>query len=357
MEDASEAEEEIALRPFSEIEPKPGQWLWKDRVPRGALTLFTGIPGLGKSLSTDDMAARVSRGSPWPDRSGNAPLGDVIILCAEDSSEHTIRPRLDEAGADVSRVHELRAFTPKAKGRTERQFNLEQDVVRLRKALERYPDTKLIIIDPVSAYIGETNEFKDADVRRMLTPLAKLADDMGIAVIGIKHFNKASDMAVMFRSSGSIAYVAMARAAWAFVADPSDTSKTLMLMIKSNLGPKMDGLAFRTVKLEGALAPRVEWLGVTRVSAEEALRLKPGPKGEQLEEAKQFLREVLSDGSELANEIERQAEDAGLSWDTVKRAKKELGIFSEKEGVQGWRWRLEADVLAAPLLLGPSSPL
>jgi hypothetical protein len=190
--DSSDTEAEIVLRPFSEIEPKPVEWLWPDRIPRGAVTLFTGMPGLGKSLSTDDIAARLSKGSHWPDGSGNAPLGDVIILCAEDSSEHTIRPRLDEAGADISRVHELRAFTSKTAERTECQFNLEKDVTLLRKALGRYPHTKAIIIDPISAYIGDTNEFKDAEVRQMLAPLAKLADEMGIAVIGIKSFQQSS---------------------------------------------------------------------------------------------------------------------------------------------------------------------
>jgi putative DNA primase/helicase len=347
----SDADEQIALRPFSDIEPKPVQWLWTNRIPCGGPTLFTGIPGVGKSLATDDIAARVSRGLPWPDGSGNAPLGDVIILCAEDSSEHTIRPRLDEAGADVSRVHELRAFTSTAKERTERQFNLEKDVARLRKALQCYPNTKLIIIDPISAYIGDRNEFKDAEVRQMLAPLAKLADDLSIAVIGIKHFNKAADMSVMFRSSGSIAYVAMARAAWAFVPDPKD-SRTLMLQVKSNLGPKVEGLAFRVVKRDGAFAPAVEWLGSTAISAEEALNGKPGPKGERLEEAKHFLKELLSGGSKPVNEIKTQAREAGISWDTLRRAKDALNIFSEKDGANGWRWKLEDDLTT----IGPSSP-
>jgi len=101
----------------------------------------------------------------------------------------------------------------------------------------------------------------------------------GIAVIGIKHFNKDSEKGAMYRSSGSIGYVAVARAVWVFVADKEDESRTLMLMVKSNLGPKMDGLAFKIAKRKDAIGARIEWLGPANISAEDALSSQPGPKG------------------------------------------------------------------------------
>jgi AAA domain-containing protein len=338
--------EGITLQPYSEIEAKSIEWLWKNRIPCGALTIFAGDPGVGKSLGTVDLTARVSRGLPWPDESGNAPLGDVIILSCEDDHEMTIRPRLDAAGADVSRVYRLCALTAGKDGkRTERIFNLEKDVEQLHKALCRYPDAKLIVIDPVSAYLKGVNDFKEAEVRQALAPLIMLASETGIAVIGIKHFNKDSEKQAMYRMSGSIGYVAVARAAWIFVSDPDDESRTLLLVVKSNLGPKVDGLKFRIMKREDALAPRIEWLGATEMGAEDALKEKRGPRGEKLEEAKQFLTKLLYDsgmGAANSKEIMRQAKAVGIAERTIWRAKKELKLVAE-ECAGEWRWLLPAD--------------
>ena len=91
--------------PFSEIEPEEVSWLWPGRVIQGKLNMLVGHPDSGKSFIAVDMAARVSTGEKWPDGSGRAPLGDVIILAAEDDPADTIRPRLDAHGAELSRVH------------------------------------------------------------------------------------------------------------------------------------------------------------------------------------------------------------------------------------------------------------
>jgi hypothetical protein len=53
---------------LSDVQPRPLEWLWPGRIPIGKLTLIAGDPGLGKSFVTLDMAGRVSRGTPWPDR-------------------------------------------------------------------------------------------------------------------------------------------------------------------------------------------------------------------------------------------------------------------------------------------------
>jgi putative DNA primase/helicase len=344
---------EIALQSYSKIEPKSPEWLWKDRIPCRALTIHAGDPGVGKSMGAIDLAARVSRGSPWPDGSGNAPLGDVIILSSEDDHEMTIRPRLDAAGADVAHVHRLCASTRSKDGkRMERTFNLEEDVKQLRLLLYDVPDTKLIIVDPISSYLGKINDSKELEVRQALGPLIALAAENGIPVVGIKHFNKDSEKAAIYRPGGSIGYVAVARAASIFVKDPKNESRSLMLMIKSNLGPKPDGLAYRLVKGDRDLAAHIEWLGLVGTDADEALSSAPGPKGERLDEAKQFLRLVLKDGSEPVKEIQRQARAAGIQWRTVWRAKEELGVRAEKKGFGAdgeWLWMLNDDAFSSPL--------
>ena len=69
----------------------------------GKLALVDGDPGLGKSAMTLDLAARVSAGRLFPDGAG-CEAGGVVLLSAEDGLTDTIRPRLDAAGADTSRI-------------------------------------------------------------------------------------------------------------------------------------------------------------------------------------------------------------------------------------------------------------
>ena len=95
-------------------------WLWPGRIPLGKIALLIGDPGMAKTMLALDVAARVTTGAPFPDGS-RPPLGDVVILTAEDGLADTIRPRLDRAGADVSRVWVLQAVRSDA---GERQFCL-----------------------------------------------------------------------------------------------------------------------------------------------------------------------------------------------------------------------------------------
>jgi len=81
---------------LADVEPEELAWLWPGRIPLGKLTLLAGDPGLGKSMLTLDIAARVSRGASWPDSPiARSESGSVILLSAEDDIADTIRPRLD----------------------------------------------------------------------------------------------------------------------------------------------------------------------------------------------------------------------------------------------------------------------
>ena len=172
------------IRAFSEITPETLKWLWPGRIPLGKLTLLVGDPGLGKSLLTIDIAARVSRGTSFPDGASCEP-GAVIMVSAEDDPADTIRPRLDAAGADVSRVHVLQGtrITLADNSTAERAFDLETGVATLEDALADVRGVRLIIVDPVSAYLGGADSNSNAEVRRILAPLAALAAKYGLAVL------------------------------------------------------------------------------------------------------------------------------------------------------------------------------
>jgi hypothetical protein len=185
------------LRCFSDIAPKPLRWLWPSRIPLGKLTLLIGDPGLGKSLLTADIASRVTRGRPFPD-GATCESGSVIFLSAEDDAADTIRPRLDAAGADVSRVHTLEAVRVQLTdgSLTEKAFNLETDCAALEVALRKHPDVRLIVIDPISAYLGGVDSHSNAEVRGVLARLATLAAQHGVAVLCITHLRKSAGAAV-----------------------------------------------------------------------------------------------------------------------------------------------------------------
>src|SRR5262249_49196176 len=142
-------------------------WHWQGRIARGKIALVIGEPGVGKSHIGDDVAARTTRELPWPD-GGHAERGDVVLLAAEDGLADTVRPHIDRQGGDRARVHVLRAV--RADGH-ERPFNMERDLSALEAAIIE-TRAVLLIISPLSAYLGNRDTYKDSDVRGLLDPLA-----------------------------------------------------------------------------------------------------------------------------------------------------------------------------------------
>ena len=168
----------ITYRRASEIQAKPVNWLWPGRIARGKVSMLAGNPGLGKSQITSSMAATVTTGGIWPVDRSRCERGNVIFLSAEDDAEDTGRPRLEAAGADLSRVFILDAVVDgfRADGsEAQRGFNLKTDLARLGKMLDEIGGAALIVIDPITAYLGETDSHKNAEIRALLSPFRKLS--------------------------------------------------------------------------------------------------------------------------------------------------------------------------------------
>lgn len=222
----------------SAIKAEPISWLWPERIPLGQLTVFAGDPQLGKSFVTLDIAAQASTGA-W------GPACDTLIFSGEDSAQHVIVPRLLAMGADMNRVG-IVALTRKASNGeiVRRPFNLATDLDDLRKKLKKYREVKLVIIDPMTSYLGGINGNTTIEMRSLvLSPLATLAQDFGIAVILVMHLNKdSSTQNPLYRISGSLATVAAARMAWAFVGYGKNQSA--MVLAKSNITAWVPGLSF-----------------------------------------------------------------------------------------------------------------
>jgi putative DNA primase/helicase len=332
----------VVLRCFTDIAPKPLCWLWAGRIPLGKLTLLIGDPGLGKSLLTADVASRVSRGTSFPDGAA-CEVGSVIFLSAEDDAADTIRPRLDAAVADVSRVHILEAVRVQLTdgSLTEKPFNLETDSAVLEGALREHPDVRLIVIDPISAYLGGVDSHSNAEVRGILAPLVALAARFGVAVLCVTHLRKSAGAAI-YRAISSIAFAAAARAVWAVASDPEDGDRRLLLTVKQNLSASAAGLAFRIETQNNV--PRLAWEpGAVALAANEVLgNVDMQQDQSERREAKEWLKDFLADGPVAVKKIQAEAKAAGHSWITVRRAKQGLSVVVSKNGYQGRsEWRLE----------------
>src|SRR5215216_4258861 len=330
-------------RLLSEVEPERVTALWEGRIFRGKLNLIEGDPGTGKSAAATDLAARVSVGKPWPDGS-KCEAGGTVILSAEDGLADTIRPRFDAAGGDPSKVVAV-STVPDGEG-NERQIAIPDDLHVIEAAIERV-GAVLVVIDPLMAFLpGEVNSHRDQDVRRALAPLSRLAERTGAAALLVRHLNKGASGNALYRGGGSIGIVGAARSGLLIAKDPEDDGRRVLASIKSNLAAPAPSLVFGLTGTDNG-AVRVDWKGQSTLDASALLSAPTDPDERSvLQEARDLLREVLSEGPVPASEVKEEARSADISERTLKTAKRELGILTSREGEAGkrgggrWIWTL-----------------
>jgi len=320
---------------LADVVPQSVDWLWSGWVPQARLTLMIGHAGQGKSWLTLALAAAVSRGWALPgDDRPREPRG-VLLIGAEDGLADTVRPRLDALDADVARIVALEGITTE---HGERGFLLS-DAGPLEELLAS-GDFGLVVIDPLTAFAGGADSYKDAEVRGLLAPLAQVAERYGPAIVGVMHLRKGQADTALQRASGSIAWGAAARSVFAVGTDPQaedGTTERHVLPVKHNLCPAPEGVTF---SLE---AGRFTWGGPSALSATQLMAAtgQGGEEGGALAEAEDVLAAVLADGPVSATEVRRQCREAGISDRTTDRAKAALGVKAAKVGLrQGWVWRL-----------------
>jgi putative DNA primase/helicase len=155
-----------------DIKPKKVDWLWEQRLPVGKVVLVAGEGGLGKSMVLAWIASRISRAGTWPCGEGCSPLGSVIILSAEDDAADTIIPRLMAANADCSKVYILSAVR-RDDEKGHRSFNLQLDLPELEKKVAEIGDVLVVIIDPITSYLGAVDSHRNANYGVSLSLLAR----------------------------------------------------------------------------------------------------------------------------------------------------------------------------------------
>ena len=335
--DAVPKGEPIIVR-ASSITPRKVEWLWPGRIPIGKMTTFAGQGGLGKTFVLCDISARITQGLDWPDSEGLCcEQGQVLFITGEDDFDDTIVPRLIELGADLTRVAFLR-------NEVQDRFTIA-DLETLDRALDGMgAGVRMVAIDPPAAFLGEVDDHKNAEVRSLLSPLKTWCARRRVAVVFNTHFNKAAGQKVeaMQRVMASVAWVNAVRTAHAFAADPEDFERVFFVPMKSNVGRKKKGLAYRIIATKDDLA-RVEWLGEVDVSADQAVS-GGRTKEKRAVEAAAWLASIMpGDGGNISSkEVWDRAREAGVSDYALKEAKKKLAVravkISDEDGSQAWYW-------------------
>jgi len=321
---------------MSKVVEEKVEWLWPGFIPLGKLTIFDGDPCLGKSLLTLDLAARITKGRPWPDGSPGR-LGNVLLLSAEDDPADTIKPRLRTAGADCEKAYFLKPAMDESDGHL-RVIQIPDDLERIGEYIEATRSV-LVVIDPFTAFLASSvNSHRDQDVRRVQSQLSELAGRTGAAVILVRHLNKqTTESNPLYRGGGSIATIAAARAAFLIAEDADDPERRVMAPIKTNLARKPPAQCFKIVAAGDDDPPHIEWLGDARIDARRLLDNQRQPLAR--DQAIDFLRRALAGGPKMTTAVEQRAQEAGIAIPTLGRARKALGIYKKKEGNR-WFMRL-----------------
>ena len=327
----------------SDVKAERVEWHWPGRLPRRKVVLLDGDPGLGKSTLSLDITARLSKGNPMPDGTPVAGPVNTLVLSAEDGQADTMVPRLIAAGADLTRVFffdKVRDFDEANDEYYDRPVELPKDLPRILAIIRKH-NIGLVIIDPLVAFLGaKTDSHRDQDVRRVLYPLAQMADATGATILCLRHLNKAPGSNPLYRGGGSIGFIGAARLGLLVAAHPDDPKRRVLAVAKSNLAAIPDSLVFSLCPSELGQVAYVGWeAGTSPLSAYDLLgcaapRERTAP---QRDRAQELLQGILADGPVLCSAIVEQAEDEGISWRTMERAKTALEVKSKQVPVPGQR--------------------
>lgn len=193
----------------------------------------------------------------------------------------------------------------------------------------------LVIIDPlVAAQNAAIDSHRQAAMRSILQPLHNVAQDTGAAIVFTVHLRKSASDNVLYRACGSIDLVAAVRTAIAVGRDPNNPARRGAAVFKSNLAEFPEPVAFRLengrMLIEPGTAPNLT-----------ADKLLGPPAGSEersaVDEAADFLRELLAAGPVEARGVIKEAKAAGIADITLRRAKAALGVRVIRQGSEGRR--------------------
>ena len=305
-----EKEDLVPMLCYEDIEQTSVEWLWFPYLPFGKLTIIQGNPGEGKTYFAMMLTAACTNRKTFPNMEEIEPF-NVIYQTAEDGMGDTIKPRLVEAGADLSRVMVI--------DDTEEALTLSDD--RIEKAI-RQNQVRLLIIDPVQAFIGADVDMNRAnEVRPVFRKLGMIAEKTGCAIVLIGHLNKSSGTQSTYRGLGSIDIMAAVRSLLFIGKVKKDPTTRVLIHEKSSLAPPGETMAFKLGDEEG-----FRWVGAYEISADDLLDGKEGkPTETKLQRGTKLIYELLADGNAVTiRELDEKAKAQGISQRTMREARSRM---------------------------------
>ena len=315
-------EKPVPVMKMSEVEETVVQWLWYPFIPFGKVTLIQGNPGKGKTWLAMAIAAYCTNGKELPNTLPIEPF-NVLYQTAEDGIADTIKPRLAKCGADMTRVRFI--------NEDEKQLSMTDD--RIEKAI-RQNNVRLMIMDPIQAYLGANVDMNRAnEIRPLFRHLSTIAERTGCAIVLIGHLNKSSGSQSDYRSLGSIDIAAAVRSILFVEKVEKEKEQDIRVVYqqKDSLAKKENPVAF-SLGEEG-----LKWLGEYDISIEDLLMGKAGTKKEtKLEKAQKLILELLTKRKVMClEELEAELLAYGISSRTGRDARKQLENRMSYDWCQG----------------------
>ena len=314
---------ELRLINMADVEATEVKWLWYPYIPYGKITIIQGDPGEGKTTLILNLAAILSKGEKLPESKIEYEPINIIYQTAEDGLADTVKPRLIAANAKYEKITVIDESTSELSFTDER---LEQAIIQTQ--------AKLVILDPLQAYIGASVDMHRAnEIRPIMKHLAEVAQRQQCAIVLIGHLNKAMGMKSSYRGLGSIDIPASARSVLLVGRIKDNPTIRVMAQIKSSLAPEGEPIAFELNKETG-----FHFIGKYDISVDDLLNGTSSTS--KLEQAEKLLNDMLSDGNPKSQKLmQQQARYRNISDRTLNEAKRNLNVKSIKVK-DGWLWQL-----------------
>jgi AAA domain-containing protein len=316
---------------LADLEPQPVEWLWEHRLAAGTLAMLSGAPGSGKTWVALAIAAALTRGRD-PFSHEDLKPATVLYASAEHDAAQVIQPRFTGLHGNPANLVILR------KPVSPNSTSSADSALRALEAAIQKTQANLLILDPWDAFFGLQFDLDRApQTRPLLDRLTRMAELHHCCILLIRHLSRPTVGRPAHRGRASMEGSAALRTEFLVGSSPDAPTQTALLPIKSNLGPLAPPLDFRVGE-----AGNFYWTGISNLTPQDLLATRPTGAGlPKRKFAAQWLRDHLLTGSQTQHSIEIAAERDGVCVTTLRRAKFDIGVRSNRDGRSGtWSWTL-----------------